>query len=135
MADIGVSDEHSSILNLSCSSSFGNSNKSSINDSEPDIDNQSIVEPYQYEPEDSCSKSAKSAVESTNDGQIGTDEKLNILERSVISVIKKIAHHNGITFLYGMCISAVPSYPFRFKKCVILRTFWAFSSTVYIMKF
>ena len=26
-------------------------------------------------------------------------------------------------------------YPFRFKKCVILRTFWAFSSTVYIMKF
>ena len=26
-------------------------------------------------------------------------------------------------------------YPFRFKKCVILRTFGAFSSTVYIMKF
>ena len=68
MADSGDSDEHSSILNLSFSSSFGNSNKSSINDSEPEIDNQSIVEPYQYEPEDSCSKSAKSAVESMNDG-------------------------------------------------------------------
>ena len=89
MADIGDSDEHSSILNISCSSSFGNSNKSSINDSEPDIDNQSIVEPYQYEPEDSCSKSAKSAVESTNDGQIGTEEQLHILELSVISVVTK----------------------------------------------
>ena len=89
MADIGDSDEHSSILNLSCSSSFGNSNNSSINDSEPDIDNQSIVEPYQHEPEDSCSKSAKSAVESTNDGQIGTEEQLHILKLPVISVVTK----------------------------------------------